>query len=75
MTFLKNIAAIIVILALSAGLTIGVLWVLYMVFIISLFYIGAMYFLIGAVFTGIFTWFSLKVFDRRKVYSIRGAKK
>lgn len=70
-TVAKTIAAIVVVVALAACLSVGVLWLLYFLLIISLFYKGAMFFLIGAVIASLVAWIGIKVFDRKAIYSIR----
>lgn len=69
-TFIKYTLAIAVIAALSLGLCVGLLWLLYMLLLAALFYTGMMYFIIGATFTGIATWAALRIFERHKIYSV-----
>lgn len=68
--FTKYTLAILVVAALSFGLCILALYLLYLLLIVSLFYKGMMYFLIGATFTGFATWAALRIFDRHKVYTL-----
>lgn len=70
-TLAKYALAILVIVALSLGLCYIALYLLYFTLLICLFYKGAMFFLIGATFTGFATWAALRIFDRHKVYSIK----
>jgi hypothetical protein len=66
----KIIAAILVILALAIALSYLALYGLYIVVIVSLFYRGLLFFVIGATLAGFITWIGLRVFERHKVYTL-----
>lgn len=69
-TIIKYTLAALVIVALALMLALVMLWLMYCLLLAALFETGFMYFLIGAVFTGIATWAALRIFDRHKVYSL-----
>lgn len=71
MNYVKYILAVLVLLALALGLSVVMLYLLYLALILSLFYKGVMLLVIGATIAGIFTWAALKVFTRRKVYTVK----
>lgn len=71
MKYLKYLAAVVVLLGLAVGLSVVMLYLMYLALILSLFYKGVMLFTIGATIAGCFTWAALKVFTRRKVYTVK----
>lgn len=70
-TTLKYLAAVLVVLALSAALAYITFYAMFGALILCLFYPGWLYFILGALFTGFTGWIGWKIFHRPIVYSLR----